>query len=85
MATAKHLSPEEVDDLPSPRFGNGPVRQDYRYNWGVRAGRASYARGCKVNCFRRGVAHMPMHDGWEHGFREAEREANLGRPVLTHG
>ena len=72
-AMSPRLRPEEVDALPSHKHGHGPARLEYRHNWGVRAGRAAFARHDRVNCFRR-VAHMPMYDAWAQGWRLAEEE-----------
>lgn len=51
-----------------PTFG----RLVERLEWGRDAGRASFARGQKINPFRE-LRHMPMHRGWLDGYEEAER------------
>ncbi len=83
MVTAMgNLTGDEVDGLPSHVHGHGPVRQEYLHNWGVRAGRESFRRGHKVNCFRR-VAHMPMFDAWAQGYRLAQEEEWKTRVRVT--
>ncbi len=83
MVTAMgNLTSDEVDALSSHLHGHGPVRQEYRHNWGVRAGRAAFGRGDMVNCFRR-VPHMPMYEGWAMGWRLAQEEEWKTRTVVT--
>ncbi len=57
--------------LPITVFKPTIGRLQMRMHWGRMAGRLAYARGDAVNAFRM-KRHMPMHLGWDEGYKEAE-------------
>lgn len=79
------LTNEQVDALETPVHAPTPERLEIRLEWGLRAGRAAYTRGCEIgdNPFTP-MPKMPMHKGWRAGWLEALKADFDGKIMIEN-